>query len=60
MKPGDFKEITMNRILHLAQSVGAAECMNISTAQKIGNGGGTLGHYIACPSVFFSIPFYPK
>jgi hypothetical protein len=35
MKPGDFKDISISRILHFVQSAGAAKHMNIRAAQKI-------------------------
>jgi ribosomal protein S27AE len=38
MKPGDFKDISVSRLLHFCSKCGAAKQMNTRAAQRIRNG----------------------
>jgi hypothetical protein len=46
LKPDDFADVSVNKILHFVPKCGTAECFSKTVAQKIGNGrGGRSLHY---------------
>jgi len=57
MKPNDFDDISVSKILHCVQDVGLLNgCAN--RLHKISIPDKCVGHSSACPSVFYSILVY--